>query len=314
MAAPGLGIGDIVDTCNYIWRKCRDYKDAVKKFDEIASKSKSTVVVIERISDESQESGSTGGACRTRSDLAKDAKTLQALVEKYVDIHEIRMCRILFTFKEADNLADLRRRIGLHEKTLQLWYLTLMHGSLRRLENGQLDIIKAIDGIPGDMRADLIRELGRGNEKPLKLALQRSGVSRNEIKHNIEVAKSYATASPPDQVRIESRVRSRSSLGPNSQAQRNNCDHHLFGEKPCIQLLDYEYRDPSSAATSSQVYRRHSTHDPSYFYGGLPPHTNPHNRRDYRSAHSFSTYPVPLCEISIDHLYLPQSSIVTSSF
>ena len=58
MAAPGLGIGDIVNACNYIWRKCRDYRDAVKDFDEIASKSKSTVVVIERIADESQENGS----------------------------------------------------------------------------------------------------------------------------------------------------------------------------------------------------------------------------------------------------------------
>ena len=58
MAVPGLGIGDIVDACNYIWRKCRDYKDAVKEFDEIASKAKSTVVVIERINDESVESES----------------------------------------------------------------------------------------------------------------------------------------------------------------------------------------------------------------------------------------------------------------
>ncbi|MCJ1293700.1 hypothetical protein MMC34_005255 [Xylographa carneopallida] len=167
MAAPGLGIGDIVNACNYIWRKCRDYRDAVKDFDEIASKSKSTVVVIERIADESQENGSL----------------------------------------EADNLADLRRRIGLHEKTLLLWYMTLMQGFLRRLKNGQLDIIKAINGIPRDMRTDLIRELKRGNEKPLKAAL-RSGIPNNEIKNNIEVAKTYVAASRPDQVRIESYIRS----------------------------------------------------------------------------------------------------------
>ena len=85
--------------------------------------------------------------------------------------------------------------------------MTLMQGFLRRLKNGQLDIIKAINGIPRDMRTDLIRELKRGNEKPLKAAL-RSGIPNNEIKNNIEVAKTYVAASRPDQVRIESYIRS----------------------------------------------------------------------------------------------------------
>ncbi|MCJ1384054.1 hypothetical protein MMC17_007170 [Xylographa soralifera] len=317
MAAPGLGIGDIVNACNYIWRKCRDYQDAVKEFGEIASKSKSTVVVIERINDEAQENGSLVERAGPEAynqlrgmldDLAKDAKTLQALVKKYVDIEEIRFRRVLFTFKEADNLADLRRRIGLHEQTLQLWYLTLMHGSLRRLENGQLDIIKAINEMPGNMRADLIKELRRGNERPLKTALRRSGVSETEIKNNIDVAKTYVTASPPEQVRIESEVLRRSSSGPYSRVQGDSYDRYPFGEELYTQR-PYEYRDPRSASTSSQTHRRHSTHAPDYHYDDPPPRDISRNRKDNEPAEAFSTTPVPPVGLFAEHLFMQQPSI-----
>ncbi|MCJ1391769.1 hypothetical protein MMC18_004634 [Xylographa bjoerkii] len=323
MAAPGLGIGDIVNACNYIYRKCRDYKDAVKEFDEIASKSKSTVVVVQKIDDEARESGSLVERAGLEAfkqlrgmldDLAKDAKTLQALVEKYVDIQEIPFRRILFTFKESDNLADLRRRIGLHEQTLQLWYMTLMHGSLRRLENGQLDIIKAINGIPRDMRADLIKELRRGNERPLKTELRRRGVSKNEIKNNIEVAKTYVTASPPDQVRIESEVRSRSTLGPDGLARGDNHGSYAFTEGPYARPSHKGSNpDPHSAPTSSNIHRSHSAHAPKDQYDSPPPRfnpyiVNPHNSADYGSAEEFFTSSVWPQGLSAEHLFVPQSS------
>ena len=57
MAAPALGVGDIVNACNYIYTKCRHYRDAVKEFDEIASKAKSTAIVVERLDDEAKISG-----------------------------------------------------------------------------------------------------------------------------------------------------------------------------------------------------------------------------------------------------------------
>jgi hypothetical protein len=58
MAAPGVGIGDIINACNYIYKKCTQYKDAVKEFDEIASKAKSTTVVLKRLEDEALVGGS----------------------------------------------------------------------------------------------------------------------------------------------------------------------------------------------------------------------------------------------------------------
>ena len=57
MAAPGLGIGDLVKACALIYDLCMKYKDAPKEFDEIAEKSKSTAVVLERIDTESKISG-----------------------------------------------------------------------------------------------------------------------------------------------------------------------------------------------------------------------------------------------------------------
>lgn len=58
MAAPGLGVGDIVNACNYIYTKCMQYKDGVKEFEEIASKAKSTTVVIQTLEDEAKNRGS----------------------------------------------------------------------------------------------------------------------------------------------------------------------------------------------------------------------------------------------------------------
>lgn len=57
MAAPGLGIGDLVAACNFIYDMCMKYKDAPKEFDEIAEKAQSTAVVLERIEEEAAIKG-----------------------------------------------------------------------------------------------------------------------------------------------------------------------------------------------------------------------------------------------------------------
>lgn len=57
MAAPGLGIGDLVNACVFIYDMCMKYKDAPKEFDEIAEKAKSTAVVLERINTEAAIKG-----------------------------------------------------------------------------------------------------------------------------------------------------------------------------------------------------------------------------------------------------------------
>ena len=57
MAAPGLGIGDLVNACSFIYDMCVRYNDAPKEFDEIAEKAKSTAVVLERIGAEAAITG-----------------------------------------------------------------------------------------------------------------------------------------------------------------------------------------------------------------------------------------------------------------
>lgn len=57
MAAPGIGIGDLVNACAFIYDMCVKYNDAPKEFDEIAEKAKSTAVVLERINAEAKIDG-----------------------------------------------------------------------------------------------------------------------------------------------------------------------------------------------------------------------------------------------------------------
>jgi hypothetical protein len=55
--APGLGIGDIVAACNYIYTKCSQYREAAAEFDEIKDKSKATEVVLMRLQREADRPG-----------------------------------------------------------------------------------------------------------------------------------------------------------------------------------------------------------------------------------------------------------------
>lgn len=57
MSAPGIGIGDLVNACAFIYDMCVKYHDAPEEFDEIGEKAKSTAVVLERINTEAKISG-----------------------------------------------------------------------------------------------------------------------------------------------------------------------------------------------------------------------------------------------------------------
>lgn len=57
MAAPALGIGDLINACAFIYDMCVKYKDAPKEFDELADKAKSTAVILERIRTEARIGG-----------------------------------------------------------------------------------------------------------------------------------------------------------------------------------------------------------------------------------------------------------------
>lgn len=57
MAGVGIGVGDIIMACNFIYTTCQRYKDAPDDFNEIATKAKSTAVVLERLDVEAKAVG-----------------------------------------------------------------------------------------------------------------------------------------------------------------------------------------------------------------------------------------------------------------
>ena len=75
MAAPGLGIGDLVNACAFIYDMCVKYKDAPKEFDEIAEKAKSTAVVLERIKEEADIKGNLVGRAGPQGYVVQDRRT-----------------------------------------------------------------------------------------------------------------------------------------------------------------------------------------------------------------------------------------------
>jgi hypothetical protein len=146
-------------------------------------------------------------------------------MKKYEKIHDIIGRRLLFAFRESDNLTDLRRRIGLHERSIELWYNCLVYGSLRRLENGQDrigdvvdDILKAINAMEMDKQtaAKVMAEVKRGNCEPLKAELRKRGVSSADAQEYSDLSKTYLMASQPERSRIErlSTDSRRRSTGP----------------------------------------------------------------------------------------------------
>lgn len=132
---------------------------------------------------------------------------------------------------ESDNLSDLRRKIGLHEQTLTLWYSSLMYGSLRRLETGQegiyaklneltkklvewtnkrnelyaqkeklaarKGIITALKNLQGsDPSSHHRRQEGFASldDDSLRAVLRKAGIPEKQIKANLKFAKDYIRA------------------------------------------------------------------------------------------------------------------------
>ena len=154
--------------------------------------------------------------------LRTDSRKLESLLTKYEKIHdEGAGRRLLFTLKESGGLTDLRRRIGLHEQMLQIWYMTLVYGSLRRLEGGQEGILRAIQEInnwsPRKMRK-LRQSLHEGDVKPLERELCKSGLEPQAVDAALGTAVDYIDAPPLERVRMESHARSSSIVHPEASS------------------------------------------------------------------------------------------------
>lgn len=171
--------------------------------------------------------------------LRKDSEKLKALVTKYYTIHdEGPGRRFLFTIKESSGLTDLRRRIGLHEQMLQIWYMTLVYGSLRRLEGGQEGILRAIEAIKNwtpQKKQSVKRSLHRGDSRPLERELRNCGLEPEAVEAALGTAVDYMEAPPVEQVRMESKARSSLTTRPEGKPiSKMSPDEHGFGssEKP----------------------------------------------------------------------------------
>ena len=154
--------------------------------------------------------------------LRTDSRKLEALVTKYGKIHdEGAGRRLLFTLKESGGLTDLRRRIGLHEQMLQIWYMTLVYGSLRRLESGQKGILCAIEAMNNWSRSTMRKiqqSLREGDVKPLERELCKSGLEPRVVDAALGTAVDYVEAPPLERVRIESHARSSAAVNPEASS------------------------------------------------------------------------------------------------
>ena len=154
--------------------------------------------------------------------LRSDSKKLESLVAKYDKIHHDGAGRrLLFTLKESGGLTDLRRKIGLHEQVLQLWYMTLVYGSLRRLESNQRGILCAIQALKKLSRSatrEIQQSLREGNVKPLEKELCKSGLEPQLVDAAIGTAVEYIRAPPDERVRIECHARSSAAAHPEASS------------------------------------------------------------------------------------------------
>lgn len=181
MAAPGIGVGDIVLACQTIIDICQKYRDAPDELNEIASKARSLEVTLQRIKDENLYKGSIIKRAENAAEaqvqsilqpLHTDVEELERIVEKYQDIHANGYGRrLLFALTQSGDLADLRRKIGLHEQALQLWYMTVIVSSLRRIEDG-------VEGLREILNA--MRKWSPREEKKVREQVARRACSRTQ--------------------------------------------------------------------------------------------------------------------------------------
>ncbi|KAK5087562.1 hypothetical protein LTR70_006944 [Exophiala xenobiotica] len=261
MAAPGLGVGDIIDACRIIYDCPKKFADAPKDLRIIADKAWSLKTTLQRIK---YEGILEGNIVRRAEDPAEEqlevilnplrtnVETLAKLVEKYGTVGQGAggYCRrLMFALKESGSLADRRRQIELHEQTLQMWYMTVIFSSLRRIECGIDDLLKVYETMRElDPRTTaMIREkvkrraylttasrsqvsprwaekashrakldsipitVTKADAKPLKKELLKRGLSEAQIDANLDEAIEYLLANKDEQDRMEKEVRQRAS-------------------------------------------------------------------------------------------------------
>ena len=162
--------------------------------------------------------------------------------------------RLLWSLMESGNLTDLRRRIGYHEQTLQLWYMTLVYGSLRRLEGGQEDIIAAIKSLRSEEYRKVSASLLAGDTKPLKKELRHRGISPVDIEANIATAIDYITAPPIEKLRMESQAR---SPMPTRHVNQDWSRGPLRNERPFDHLSHVDNEFPADYESSVDYQSAH---------------------------------------------------------
>ena len=104
--------------------------------------------------------------------------------------------------------------------------MTLVYGSLRRLEGGQEELLKAIEAVK-DLSPRRVKELRRslyhGDAKPLERELERKGV-QTDLDVNLCTAAEYIMADSDEQVRMESRARTSAASSDTQRARYAESD------------------------------------------------------------------------------------------
>ncbi|KAK5075575.1 Molecular chaperone (DnaJ superfamily) [Lithohypha guttulata] len=282
--AIGVGVGDLVLACQTIYDFGKRYKDAPEEFRELGDKANSLEMTLQRIQLEDCYQGSILKTAENTAEaqiqtilkpLRVDLQALKDLVEKYKSISADGYGRrLIFAFKESGELVDLRRKISYHEQSLQMWYMTEIVSSIRRIQRGIEEIqkmFKIISQHPtirtkvlqraastsladyrmsSHSRERKWRETSTGpvpvkvtpeEVKPLKEALLKAGVSRLTIDNNLKDAIQYLFAEPEERDAIEEEVERRTTTlrDPGSMDYKSRPSHQQYSKSqspPTIKL------------------------------------------------------------------------------
>lgn len=123
----------------------------------------------------------------------------------------------MFAWRESSNLTDLRRLIGYHEQALQLWYMTLMLSSLRRIEGGQ----EALQQQAKDLKAfmeryqrldqhrveEILRGLRRNDIRPLERELKKVVPDPDAVRDVLNDTVMFVEGSPIEQAHMKEHVK-----------------------------------------------------------------------------------------------------------
>ena len=153
--------------------------------------------------------------------------------------------------------------------------MTLVYGSLRRLESGQQGILSAIEAMntwsQSTMRK-IQQSLREGDSKPLERELRKSGLEPRVVDEALGTAVDYVEAPPLERVRMQSHARSSAAVYPEETSSR-----------PSPRPSNQEYAFDTSF----------NDEGPSYPPPPPKPHTHRrrHSKRDARDEHKEEDLP-----------------------